>query len=89
MKKLNNNQNKSSSSNNEKWDEMTLSQLYETLLKSYTKWNWMKSNELNNKLNDGKIFNKFEMEMDYLSQIAWEGLKCGKQSFLVKSNKEY
>ncbi|ETO32336.1 hypothetical protein RFI_04781, partial [Reticulomyxa filosa] len=24
-----------------------------------------------------KILNIFEMEMDYLSQIAWEGLKCG------------
>ncbi|ETO08723.1 hypothetical protein RFI_28665 [Reticulomyxa filosa] len=37
----------------------------------------MKSNGLNNKLNDGKIFKMFEMEMDYLSEIAWEGLKCG------------
>ncbi|ETN98147.1 NTPase [Reticulomyxa filosa] len=36
-------------SNNEKWDEMNLSKLYETLLKSYMKWNWMKSNGLNNK----------------------------------------
>ncbi|ETO01186.1 hypothetical protein RFI_36254, partial [Reticulomyxa filosa] len=64
-------------SNNNKWDEMTLSQLYETLLKSYMKWNWMKSNGLNNKLNDNKIFKMFEMEIDYLSQIAWEGLQCG------------
>ncbi|ETO01989.1 NTPase, partial [Reticulomyxa filosa] len=63
-------------SNHEKWDEMTLSQLYETLLKSYMKWNWMKLNGLN-KLNNDKILNIFEMEMDYLSQIAWEGLKCG------------
>ncbi|ETO10949.1 hypothetical protein RFI_26431 [Reticulomyxa filosa] len=70
IKKLNNNpslylrlfcylsrQNKSSSSNNDKWDEMALSKLYETLLKN-------------------KIFNKFEMEMNYLSQISWKGLKC-------------
>ncbi|ETO03399.1 NTPase, partial [Reticulomyxa filosa] len=70
-------QDKLSPSNNDKWDKMTLSQLYETLLKSYMKWNWMKSNELNNKLNDDKIFNMFKMEMDYLSQIAWEALKCG------------
>ncbi|ETO07098.1 hypothetical protein RFI_30294, partial [Reticulomyxa filosa] len=39
-------------SNNEKWDEMTLSRLYETLLNSYMKLNGMKSNGLNNKLND-------------------------------------
>ncbi|ETO00638.1 hypothetical protein RFI_36802 [Reticulomyxa filosa] len=26
---------------------------------------------------DDKIFNVFEMEMNYLSEIAWEGLKCG------------
>ncbi|ETO03041.1 NTPase, partial [Reticulomyxa filosa] len=80
MKKLNNNQSlkqDKSSLNNEKWDEMTLSQLYGTLLKSYMKWNWIKSNGLNNKLNDYKILNKFEMEMDYLSEIAWEELKCG------------
>ncbi|ETO15173.1 hypothetical protein RFI_22191 [Reticulomyxa filosa] len=35
------------------------------------------SNGLNSKLNENKIFNMFEMEMDYLSQIGWEGLKCG------------
>ncbi|ETO01673.1 NACHT domain-containing protein [Reticulomyxa filosa] len=70
-------QDKSSSSNKDKWDEMILSKLYETLLKSYMKWNWMKSNGLNNKLNDNKMFNMFEMEMDYLSEIAWEGLKFG------------
>ncbi|ETN98378.1 hypothetical protein RFI_39132 [Reticulomyxa filosa] len=71
-------QDKSSSSNNDKRDEMTLSQLYEILLKSYMKWNWMKSNGLNNKLNDDRIFNVFEMEVDYLSAITWEGLKCGR-----------
>ncbi|ETO02123.1 hypothetical protein RFI_35313, partial [Reticulomyxa filosa] len=79
IKKINNNrslkllghtplQDKSSLSN-DKWDEMTLSQLYEILLKSYMKWNWMKSNGTNNKTNENKIFNMFEMEMDYLSQI--------------------
>ncbi|ETO03104.1 hypothetical protein RFI_34306, partial [Reticulomyxa filosa] len=37
----------------------------------------IKSNRLNNKLIDDNIFNIFEMKMDYLSQIACEGLKLG------------
>ncbi|ETO02072.1 hypothetical protein RFI_35364, partial [Reticulomyxa filosa] len=48
--------------------------LYETLLKSYMKWNWMKSNGLNNTLNDDKILNMFEMEMDYYNQMIRNGL---------------
>ncbi|ETO03035.1 hypothetical protein RFI_34375 [Reticulomyxa filosa] len=58
--------------NNDKWDEMTLSKWYETLLKSYMKWKWMKSNGLNNKLNDNKIFKIFEMEMDYYLKLCGE-----------------
>ncbi|ETN99103.1 hypothetical protein RFI_38384 [Reticulomyxa filosa] len=77
MKKLNNNRSVKllghiplqDKSNNEKWEEMTFSKLYETLLKSYMKWNWMKSNGLNNKLNDNKIFKIFEMEMDYYLKL--------------------
>ncbi|ETN98185.1 hypothetical protein RFI_39331, partial [Reticulomyxa filosa] len=49
--------------------------LYETLLKSYMKWNWMKSNGLNNTLNDDKILNMFEMEMDYYNQMIQDVCK--------------
>ncbi|ETO05644.1 hypothetical protein RFI_31753, partial [Reticulomyxa filosa] len=36
-----------------------------------------KAQSENEQLNSIKHMNIFEMEMDYLSQIAWEGLKCG------------
>ncbi|ETO03668.1 NTPase, partial [Reticulomyxa filosa] len=61
----------------DKLDNMSLSKLYETLLKSYMKWNWMKSNGTISKLNEEMVFTIFEMEIDYLSHLAWEGLKCG------------
>ncbi|ETO33378.1 NACHT family NTPase [Reticulomyxa filosa] len=43
----------------------------------YMKWNWMKLNGITSKPNEEMIFVIFEMEMDYLSHIAWEGLRCG------------
>ncbi|ETO27894.1 NTPase [Reticulomyxa filosa] len=56
---------------------MSLSKFCETLLKCYMKWNWIRSNRMNDKIDEEKMFTIFEMEMDYLSQVAWEGLKCG------------
>ncbi|ETO02084.1 hypothetical protein RFI_35353 [Reticulomyxa filosa] len=50
---------------------MTLSQLYEILLKSYMKWNMVKLNGINKRLNDDKIFNIFEMEMEYCIIISF------------------
>ncbi|ETO27417.1 NACHT family NTPase, partial [Reticulomyxa filosa] len=58
-------------------DDMSLSKLYEKLLESYMKWNWTKYNGTKFKLNEQLMFNIFEMEISYLSHIAWEGLKRG------------
>ncbi|ETO34401.1 hypothetical protein RFI_02694 [Reticulomyxa filosa] len=41
------------------------------------RWNWIKCNGTKDKPNENTLFKTFEMEIDYLSQIAWEGLKCG------------
>ncbi|ETN99437.1 NTPase, partial [Reticulomyxa filosa] len=54
-------------------NNIPVSKLYEKLLECYMKWNWIKSN----KTNKQNMFNTFKMEIDYLSQLAWEGLKCG------------
>ncbi|ETO22926.1 hypothetical protein RFI_14266, partial [Reticulomyxa filosa] len=56
---------------------ITISKLYEKLLECHMKWNWIKLNGTKDTSNEQNMFNEFEMEMDYLSYIAWEGLKCG------------
>ncbi|ETO03138.1 hypothetical protein RFI_34272, partial [Reticulomyxa filosa] len=56
---------------------ITISKLYEKLLECHMKWNWIKLNGTKDTSNEQNMFNEFEMEMDYLSHIAWEGLKCG------------
>ncbi|ETO14922.1 NTPase [Reticulomyxa filosa] len=56
---------------------MSVSKLYEKLLVCYMKWNWIKLNGTKDKPNEQAMFKIFEMEMYYLSQLAWKGLKCG------------
>ncbi|ETO10825.1 hypothetical protein RFI_26550 [Reticulomyxa filosa] len=58
-------------------NNISISKLYEKLLECYMKWNWIKFNGTKDKSNEQDMFNLFKMEMDYLSHIAWEGLKCG------------
>ncbi|ETO15160.1 hypothetical protein RFI_22204, partial [Reticulomyxa filosa] len=56
-------------------NNISVSKLYEKLLECYMKWNWTKSNEMKEKINPQNMFNIFEMEIDYLSHLAWEGMK--------------
>ncbi|ETN99385.1 NACHT domain-containing protein, partial [Reticulomyxa filosa] len=56
---------------------MSLSKLYERLLIYYMKWNWTKWNGTKDIPNEQTIFDIFKMEIDYLSHLAWEGLKHG------------
>ncbi|ETO06542.1 hypothetical protein RFI_30849 [Reticulomyxa filosa] len=58
-------------------NNVSISKLYKKLLECYMKWNWTKSNEMKEKINPQNMFNIFEMEIDYLSHLAWEGLKIG------------
>ncbi|ETO34937.1 putative ATP-dependent protease subunit C (ClpC), partial [Reticulomyxa filosa] len=58
-------------------NNISVSKLYERLLECYMKWNWTKSNGIKDKLNEQNMFNIFKMEIDYLSHLAWEGLKGG------------
>ncbi|ETO03064.1 hypothetical protein RFI_34346, partial [Reticulomyxa filosa] len=58
-------------------DNTSVSKLYEKLLVCYMKWNWIKFNGTKDNLNEHEMFSFFEMEIDYLSRIAWEGLKDG------------
>ncbi|ETO06860.1 NTPase [Reticulomyxa filosa] len=56
---------------------MSVSKLYEQLLICYMKWNWTKLNGTKNTIDEQTMFNIFEMEIAYLSHLAWEGLKRG------------
>ncbi|ETO03427.1 NACHT family NTPase [Reticulomyxa filosa] len=58
-------------------NNIPISKLYKKFLECYMKWNWIKLNGTKNKLNGQDMFNTFEMEIDYLSHLAWEGLKSG------------
>ncbi|ETO35468.1 NACHT domain-containing protein, partial [Reticulomyxa filosa] len=58
-------------------NNISISKLYKKLLECYMKWNWIKFNGTKDKPNEQNMFSIFEMEIDYLSRIAWEGLKYG------------
>ncbi|ETO33882.1 hypothetical protein RFI_03214 [Reticulomyxa filosa] len=58
-------------------NNMPVPKLYEKLLECYMKWNWTKLNGIKENTNEQNIFNIFKMEIDYLSHLAWEGLKLG------------
>ncbi|ETO01966.1 putative ATP-dependent protease subunit C (ClpC), partial [Reticulomyxa filosa] len=58
-------------------NNVSISKLYKKLLECYMRWNWTKSNEMKEKINLQNMFNIFEMEIDYLSHLAWEGTKLG------------
>ncbi|ETN98605.1 NACHT family-like NTPase, partial [Reticulomyxa filosa] len=58
-------------------NNISISKLYEKLLVCYMKWNWIKFNGTKYNPNEQEMFSIFEMEIDYLSRIAWEGLKDG------------
>ncbi|ETO17843.1 NTPase [Reticulomyxa filosa] len=68
---------KESKSSLDKLDNISLSKLYQTLLESYMQWNWIKLNGTKSKSNEQSMFGFFAMEIDYLSQLAWEGLRHG------------
>ncbi|ETO08121.1 hypothetical protein RFI_29269, partial [Reticulomyxa filosa] len=58
-------------------NNISLSKLYEKLFECYMKWNWIKLNVEKPIPNKQTFFHIFRMEIDYLSHIAWEGLKQG------------
>ncbi|ETO20144.1 hypothetical protein RFI_17077 [Reticulomyxa filosa] len=58
-------------------NNISVSKLYEKLLACYMKWNWIKFNGTTDNPSEQEMFSIFEMEIDYLSRIAWEGLKDG------------